>query len=360
MHIGLFQNMVVVCLVLLAVILWVCYAHCYRHRRYSYQVIFLSGFALWISVCAIFTAIDAAMRYPMPRFFSFMQEAAWVFMLFTSWLVVFFAIALTASNIALIRHEGFRRNNFYGIVISIVMVAGWILGAALMLSNSGSVTQYHKNSIVTTSYLSVYVLFECFLIGSIINGLLAAEHEPAPDADYIIILGCRIKADGTLYPLLRGRVDRALSFYRKQKEVTGKEAVFVPSGGQGADEMISEAEAMRRYLLSQGIPDEKILPETASGNTLENMRFSRKLIEEKTPDAKVVFATTNYHVFRSGIISREAGFSPEGIGARTKWYFWPNAFVREIIGMVAYKSKTLLLILVLMIGYFALIGTLIR
>ncbi len=360
LRIDLFQNAIVLFLIVLSVLLWVGYVRCYKRRRYSYQVVFLSGFALWISVSAIFTAIDAAMRYPMPRFFSFLQEAGWVFMLFTSWLVLSFAVALTASNIALIRHEGFRRNNFYGIVISFLMVAGEVLGAVLMLSGNGGATQYHKNSITTTSYLSCYVLFECFLIGSIINGLLAAEHEPPLDADYIIILGCRIREDGTLYPLVRGRVDRALAFYRKQKEATGKEAVFVPSGGKGADEPMSEAEAMQRYLLSKGIAKEKIMPETASRDTLENMLFSRKLIEEKSPDAKVVFATTNYHVFRSGIISRQAGFEPEGIGARTKWYFWPNAFVREVVGMFVYKSKALLLILCLMIAYFALIGTLIR
>ncbi len=360
MRIELFQNVIVIFLIVLSVLLWVGFVCCYKRRRYSYQGIFLSGSALWISVSTIFTAIDATMRYPMPRFFSFLQEAAWIFMLFTSWLVLFFAVVLTASNIVLIKREGFRRNNFYGIIISFIMVAGEILGAVLMLSNTDSVTQYHKNSIITTSYLSCYVLFECFLIGAIINALLGVEHEPALDADYIIILGCRIREDGTLYPLIRGRVDRALAFWRKQKDATGKEAVFIPSGGKGANEPIAEAEAMRRYLLSQGIPEEKILAETASRDTMENMQFSKKLIEEQNPQAKVVFATTNYHVFRSGIISRQAGFAPEGIGARTKWYFWPNAFVREVVGMVVYKGKTLLLILCMMIAYFALIGTLIK
>ncbi len=354
-----FQIAVAVYMLLLDAMLWAGYASWYKRRRYSYQVIFLSGFAMWIGVSAIFVVIDAAMGYPMPRFFSFLQEAGWIFMVFTAWLVLFFAIALTTSNIALIRHEGFRKKNLYGITISLLMVAGEIGGAALMISSSGN-TRYHKNSILASSFLSCYVLLECFLIGAIINGILSARHEPALDVDYLIILGCKVRKDGTLYPLIRGRVDRALAFNRKQKEATGKEVIFVPSGGQGEDDQLSEAEAMKRYLMEQGIPESQILPEAASRNTLENMQFSRKLIEERNPDAKVAFSTTNYHVFRSGIISRQAGFAPEGMGARTKWYFWPNAFVREIFGMLVYKSKTLLLMLMLMIAFFALIGTLIR
>lgn len=121
----------------------------------------------------------------------------------------------------------------------------------------------------------------------IINGVRSAIHEPEYDIDYIIILGCAIKKDGTLYPLIRGRVDKAIAFYKKQTEATGKKAVFVPSGGQGSDEIISEGEAMKRYLLEQGIPEEQIMAETNSKNTAENMRFSRQLIEEKNTNAKL-------------------------------------------------------------------------
>lgn len=65
----------------------------------------------------------------------------------------------------------------------------------------------------------------------------------------VYILGCGIRKDGTLLPLLKGRVDKAIESYNKQLEATGKKAVFVPSGGQGSDEIISEGEAMKRYLI---------------------------------------------------------------------------------------------------------------
>ena len=65
------------------------------------------------------------------------------------------------------------------------------------------------------------------------------------------------------------------------------------------------------------------------------MLFSRKLIEEKKPDAKIAFATTNFHVFRSGMLAASQGWRLDGMGAPTKWYFWPNAFIREFLGLLA-------------------------
>lgn len=76
---------------------------------------------------------------------------------------------------------------------------------------------------------------------------------------------------------------------------------------------------MKRYLLEQGIPEEQIMPETSSANTLENMKFSKALISDSS--AKVAFSTTNYHVFRSGIFANQAGLKAEGMGSKTKWYF---------------------------------------
>lgn len=144
-----------------------------------------------------------------------------------------------------------------------------------------------------------------------------------------------------------------------QQQQTGKKVVFVPSGGQGRNETMAEAEAMKRYLLSKGIPEERILPEDRSTSTSENMRFSRALIEQRDPNARIAFSTTNYHVFRSGIIAGQAHFHPEGMGSRTKWYFWPNAFIREFIGMVVYTKFSIAMIFTGLVLCFAFVESMI-
>ena len=121
-----------------------------------------------------------------------------------------------------------------------------------------------------------------------------------------------------------------------------------------------EGEAIRNYLLSQGIPESDILAETKSVNTLQNMQFSKEMIEKEgggfasTPN--IAFSTTNFHVFRSGILASDAGMNADGMGAKTKWYFWPNALIREFIGMLARHWKLHVFVLAWILLYAIISG----
>ena len=59
-------------------------------------------------------------------------------------------------------------------------------------------------------------------------------------------------------------------------EEKGKNIIFIPSGGQGKDEIISEAEAMKNYLIENNIKPEDIILENESTNTLQNMKYSKQ------------------------------------------------------------------------------------
>ena len=115
----------------------------------------------------------------------------------------------------------------------------------------------------------------------------------------------------------------------------GKELVFVTSGGKGEDEVISESRSMKNYLMTQGIREEQIIEEDRSTSTFENMKFSKEKIMERNPEGKIAFSTTNFHVFRAGLWARRVKMRAIGIGAPTKWYFWPNAAVREFAGLLS-------------------------
>jgi len=91
---------------------------------------------------------------------------------------------------------------------------------------------------------------------------------------------------------------------------------------------------MKGYLLSQGVPEERIIEEDRSASTFENMKFSKQKILETGKEGKIAFSTTNYHVFRSGLYARRVKMRAVGMGAKTKWYFWPNAAVREFVGLL--------------------------
>lgn len=326
---------------------------------YTYGTIHAAGFALFALLTGVTMLIVTLRHVLRPQDFSMLyaysaiSSASWQFMNVTAVPVLAFAVAMTVSNLALVRHEGFHPKNVLGVGIGVALVAGEAVAFALYGRDlSGSEFQVRLWTTLCNVYATAFACFECVLVGAIICGLKAARHVPAPNADVILILGCKFRRDGTLTPLLRGRVDRAIRFWRNQVQQTGREAVLMPSGGQGADESMPEAEAMRRYLVAQGVPERCIRLEDQSRNTYQNMQFSRALIEKEAPGAKVVYATTNYHVFRSGVWANLAGLPCEGVGSPTKWWYWPNAFMRECAGLMLNRIPQELLLLAVMLAFF--------
>lgn len=255
-------------------------------------------------------------------------------------------VLVTISNIRLIQMEGRSLRNLLGLILGILICVLTLLpdfvyklllkSQIINIFNLNSPGPYIYNFIETFVYLIVAYL-ECVLIATIIIALKSVRRKIQYNKDYMIILGCQINKDGSLPPLLRGRVDKAISFRNDQLKETGKDLVFIPSGGKGSDEVMSEADAMKKYLLGKGIDKKRIILENKSTNTYENIKFSNKLIKKN--NAKVAFSTTNYHVFRAGLLATEQGLLYEGIGSKTKSYFWINAFIREFIGTLYSEKK---------------------
>ena len=322
-----------------------------RYNPYSYNTIYYFGFSLFIAFILLIYVELLIDQIREPDIYNANQsilvvyESARAFMFYTSPFILVFSICLCVSNISLIRHEGYRPVNLLGILLSLFLVLGEVFLWRFDYYVSGSQFEVMIHDMAANLLAAVYLYVECMLIGIIVADLFAARYWPDYDKDFMIILGCGIRQDGTPTPLLRGRVDKALEFARKQKEATGKDLIFVPSGGQGPNEVISESESMKNYLLSKGIPKERILMEDQSTTTFENMKFSKEKIMAIDPNAKIAYSTTNYHVFRSGLFARRVKMRAQGIGARTKWYFWPNAAVREFVGLLTqHRGKQILIL----------------
>ena len=332
-----------------------------QYNPYSYNAIYYMGFALFLLVVLILQLrltvllIRDPGGYTPESILHQVLDSAKVYMLLTAPFLLAFSAGLFVSNIALIRHEGRRLTNVLGIILSFLLVAGEVFLFCFDYYVSGSQREVMIHDLIANLFAAVYLYFECMLLGVIVAGGLVARYEPEPDKDFMIILGCKVRKDGTPSPLLRGRIDRALAFAGKQKVQTGKDLIFITSGGRGADEPISESAAMKRYLMEQGIPAERIIEEDRSTDTLENMRFSKEKVLAVNPAGRVAFATTNYHVFRSGLCARRAKMRAVGVGAKTRWYFWPNAAVREFVGLLtAHRGKQALILTGMIVFYVAL------
>ena len=333
-----------------------------RYNPYSYNTIYYSGFALFLISVLIANVLLTVGMIKSPELYSngeylihTLLGSAINYMLLSAPFILVFSIALCVSNISLIMHERFRFVNVLGIILAFLLIAGEALLFAYDMYASGSQKEVMLHDLFVNLFAAVYLYFECMLIGAIIANIIVVKYEPDKDKDFLIILGCGLRKDGTPTPLLRGRCDRALAFDKKQREETGKELIFVTSGGQGENEANSESLAMKNYLLEKGIPEERIIEEDRSTDTFENMKFSKAKIEAHDKNAKVAFSTTNYHVFRSGLFARRVKMRAVGIGAKTKWYFWPNAAVREFVGLLtAHKLKQTIILVSMVVFYVAM------
>lgn len=119
-----------------------------------------------------------------------------------------------------------------------------------------------------------------------------------PDLEYLIVLGAHV--DGTRLTLaLLERTRRALQYLEKNPDTKA-----VLSGGKGEGEDISEALAMREYLVAHGIDPERLILEERSTSTAENLKFSLDLIGL---DHSVGVVTNHFHVFRGTAIGRKCG-----------------------------------------------------
>ena len=104
-------------------------------------------------------------------------------------------------------------------------------------------------------------------------------------------------------------------------------------------------------MLAQGVPEEWIMTEDRSTNTYQNMAFSHQVIQAHSGgrDVNIAFSTTNYHVFRGYTLAKKIGMVAQGLSAKTKLYFYPNAFVREFIATLYAERKTHILTILGMI-----------
>ncbi|NBJ94107.1 YdcF family protein [Parablautia muri] len=145
--------------------------------------------------------------------------------------------------------------------------------------------------------------------------------------DYLVVLGAQIKAGGPSRAL-QYRLDEAAGYL-----VENPDTKVIVSGGQGADEPVSEAQGMHDYLVEKGIAPERILMEDQSRNTFQNLVFSAELLDKEADSVGVV--SNNFHVFRAEKIARKAGYQNVcGIAAKGEPFLQYNNMMREFFGVL--------------------------
>ena len=169
-----------------------------RYNPYSYNTIIYMGFSLFLAVVLamqIYLTVKL-IRYPEDysvfTILGILMGSAKNYMILSFPFLFLFSAALCVSNVSLIRHEGFRGVNVLGIVLSFLLVGGVVFIFFFDRYVSGSQREVMIHDLIGNLFASMYLYFECMLLGVMAADAIVVRYEPEPDKDFII-LGCGIR-----------------------------------------------------------------------------------------------------------------------------------------------------------------------
>ena len=148
--------------------------------------------------------------------------------------------------------------------------------------------------------------------------------------EFVVVLGAQVQGDQPSLTLKK-RLDLALSYLNDHPQ-----AKVIVSGAQGADEAYTEAYVMAKYLIEQGVDENRVIQEEQAHDTRENLEYSRVLAEQHGMDtASVLIITSDFHLCRAKYLARRLGMEPYGLASQT----WPeilrvNYLLREVFAFI--------------------------
>ncbi|WP_034876798.1 YdcF family protein [Bifidobacterium moukalabense] len=322
-----------------------CIATFFLARRHPNHI--SNGFVLELSVIFLLSGVLCLAMTHMGTF-PWLKGVFYVLVFIRPVLFAILGFALLANGVIGVRREGLSLTNALPFAWGIMLLFSdyWFLwGPGWGMSGSELYVRIMTFVSMMVSYVPIAVLGVWF------SNDICYKSAKAPETEYIIVLGCSILDDGTVTPLLRGRLDAAIAAWERG----GRRATIITSGGQGHDEVISESRAMAHYLLLRGVPESSILLEDKSSTTEENLAFSRAIMDARGGAAHCTIATSSYHCLRAAMFARRLGINANCVGGHTAAFFYPAAFFREYIALIMRNRPAVAVFFGLVVVRFVLI-----
>lgn len=209
-------------------------------------------------------------------------------------------------------------------------IAGGIFVIAGLLYNLFSLDVFGiKRRIVRNTLIMVFGVWVItfLLVQSLI--LTEALSDETQNSDFVIVLGAALHGEQMSLTLFT-RINKALGYLNSHPNTK-----VVVAGGQGAGESITEAEAMKRFLVANGINENRILKEDKSTSTIENLRFSKAIIEKHTTDTPHIMLVTNdFHSYRAKMLAHREGMKVYALPSETPLSVRFNSYFREYFAVI--------------------------
>ena len=279
--------------------------------------------------------------------------------MYTRWRLYILAVFLIVIGVLLFGCRIWRKR---GHSFSVLREVFLILGVALIVETMIISTLSNYNlGVILPAFFGVPLVFLAFMLPKMQKGFLlllkwliavcyavaigiflvcgffmirAANEGERVEADAVIVLGAAVHGDKVTW-VLENRLNTAIEYME-----THPNAICIVSGGQGAGESVTEASAMKKYMVERNVDPSRVYTEERAKNTKENFEYSKVMIDELLGNnARIAFVTTNFHVYRAGQVARAQGVNAVGIPADDVWYLRLNNFLRECVGICVYALR---------------------
>lgn len=149
-----------------------------------------------------------------------------------------------------------------------------------------------------------------------------------PENDWLIVLGTAVNGTEPS-PTLKQRLDTAVVYLNDYPDSN-----CVVTGGYGDEQNLSEAQCMFNYLTAAGIDPDRIHMEDRAANTIDNLRNTIPLLDGNN---EVTIISSDFHLYRAGLIARDLGLNAALVPAKTEPFsLLAPWFIREIVALWMY------------------------
>ncbi len=149
-----------------------------------------------------------------------------------------------------------------------------------------------------------------------------STRDEARAADAILVLGAA-EYRGRPSPVLRSRLDHALSLYKKKMA-----PVLITTGGAGGDPDFTEGGVGRSYLIEHEVPSEAIIVEPEGETTAHSIAAAGEIMERNSLTS-CILVSDGYHIYRAKKMLESRGIQVYGSprqsnprGGPSEWWLY--------------------------------------
>lgn len=262
-------------------------------------------------------------------------------------LALAFIIAIYIVICDMLMTFSFSMNCVFGAAVILLLMAHYMINRPLNKEVRGP-------SFARVLIQVVFVYFFVGIFSILIFNILYPKHyinEMNQEYDYIIVFGAGVAENKN--EIMNSRIEKAIEYSKRYKRCK-----FVLTGARGANEPIEEAIYMKNYMTRRGMDERRIIIDTYSYNTYENVINSLKLVkrdimarnkrehiitrpfkntEEEYFDLdflNIGFMSSEFHLTRINMMAKKVGiYRPYDINCDTRNLYKPYMYVREDLSL---------------------------